>query len=273
MGFDCFLSLVLNSKSKTNSFISIFWQNNTGGALHHDDFWDLVAANVTVYRDEVKMLDHKMLYLKDGSHFPCDAILCGTGWKLGLEFFSTDLLVKLNLPHRQADEPHETIEKWKRLTKEADEYVKKKYPLLANPPAHSHKNIEMTPYRLYNGIAPLNDDSILFMNHITAGNKFFAAEAQAIWAVAYFDEKIILPSIEEREKKIATWIAWCRRRYLSNGERGNFAAFDSVPYVDKLLNDIGLTAHRKGWLRDLFEPLRPVDLGKAWREYLDRSQT
>jgi dimethylaniline monooxygenase (N-oxide forming) len=218
------------------------------------------------------MLHDKMLYLEDGTHFPCDAVLCGTGWKPGIEFFSTDLLVKLDLPHHKEDEQYETTAKWEKLTMEADEKVRKKYLLLANPPAHSHKHIQTTPYRLYNCMAPLSDDSILFMNHVTAGNKLFAAEAQAIWAVAHFDKKIVPSSTEEKEKEIATWVAWCQRRYLSNGELGNFAAFDSVPYVDKLLNDIRATAHRKGWWRDLFEPFKPHDLGVAWKEYLDRCQ-
>jgi len=250
---------------------SIFWQNGTGGALHHDDFWSLVAENVSVYRDDVKMLSEKTIYLNDGDHFPCDAVLLATGWKPGVEVFNADLLVRLGLPHRKEIEPHDSKVKWEKLMLQADDKICKRFLLLANPPKHPHKYIETTPYRLYNGIAPLTDDSILFMNHITAGNKISAAEAQAMWAVAYFDKRILLPSAEEQEIEIATWIAWCRRRYLSNGERGNFAAFDSVPYLDKLLKDIGVTAHLKGWRRDLFEPVRPGDLGVAWKEYLDGS--
>ncbi|KUJ10852.1 flavin-binding monooxygenase-like protein-like protein [Mollisia scopiformis] len=213
------------------------------------------------------------LYLGDGTHFPCDAVLCGTGWKPGIEIFGPDLRVRLGLPHLKDDEPYEMTAKWEKLALEADEKVLKKYLLLAHPPDHAHRHIDTTPYRLYNNIAPLNDDTILFMNHVTAGNKIFAAEAQAIWAVAYFDKNINLPSIEEREKEVALWNAWCLRRYLSNGERGNFAAFDSVPYVDKLLIDIGATAHLKGWWRDTFEPFMPSDLGKAWKEYLESSET
>ncbi|KAF2184197.1 FAD/NAD(P)-binding domain-containing protein [Zopfia rhizophila CBS 207.26] len=171
----------------------IFWQNSTGGAVHHDDFWPLVAENVWVYRDEVKILTNKELCLKDGSHFPCDAVLCGTV--------------------------------------EADEKVTKIFPLLANPPVHFHAQIDTTPYRLYHSIAPLAD--------------------------SYFDKNMVLPSLEEQERDIATWIAWCQRRYLSNGELGNFAAFDSIPYVDRLLDDIGITAHREGWLRDTFTPFMP----------------
>lgn len=247
---------------------SVFWQNGTGGAVHHDDFFKLVAEKVQVYRSKIKKLGKHELYLEDGTHFPCDAVLCGTGWKVGVDMLDSDHRAKLGLPYAKVNEPYEVATKWEKLQLEADEQVAKKFLLLTNPPAHSHKHIETTPYRLYRSMAPLSDDSILLMNHVTAGNKVFAAEAQAMWAVAYFDRRICLPSLEEREKEIAMWNAWCLRRYLSNGERGNFAAFDSVPYVDKLLRDIGLTAHLKGWWRDLIEPFKPRDLGKAWEEYL-----
>lgn len=216
------------------------------------------------------MLSNKELHLGDGTHFLCDAVLCGTGWKVGIEFFDTDLRVKLDLPHREEDEPYETTARWEKLTLEADEKIRKQFPLLANPPKHTLKRTYRTPFRLYKCLAPLKDDSILFMNYITASSKLFAAEAQAIWAVAFFDKNIVLPSIEEREKEIAAWIAWNRRRYLSNGQLGMFVVFDTVPYVDGLLNDIGVTAHRKGWIRDIFEPFMPADLGKAWGEYLNR---
>ncbi|KAF7913463.1 uncharacterized protein EAE98_011488 [Botrytis deweyae] len=151
------------------------------------------------------MINDKTLYLQDGSHFPWDAVLCGTGWKLGVEFFGDDL--ELDLLHKKEIKPHEVTAKWKPLTMEADERLREKYPLLTNPPNHFHKNIDTTPYRLDNGVAPLSDDSILFIYHITGGNKIFAAEDQAIWAVAYFDKGLILPLMEEREKKIANWVA------------------------------------------------------------------
>ncbi|KAH6716659.1 flavin-binding monooxygenase-like protein-like protein [Leptodontidium sp. MPI-SDFR-AT-0119] len=246
-----------------------FWQNGTGGAVHHDDFWSLVADNVYVYRVDVKTLGRNTITLEDGTTFPCDAILCGTGFQPALQIFNPDLLVHLDLPHKKEDEPPEMTEKWNRLLSEADEKVTKKFLILAKPPPHFHKRLSITPYRLYNCMAPLSDDSILIMNHITAGNKIFAAEAQAMWAVAYFDKKITLPSVEERENEIGSWVAWCRRRYLSNGELGTFAGLDSIPYVDKLLRDIGLDAHRQSWWRDFFLPFGPKELGKAWEQYLE----
>lgn len=251
----------------------IIWQNGTAGGCHFSDFFPLVADKVNVYRGDVKLLSGNELYLndEDGTHFPCDAILCGTGWRDGLDMFDHDTLRALGLPFPKTIETQEETAKWEKLVGDADELVLRRFVMLRNPPKHYHKYDDRTPYRLYHTMAPVHDDSILFMNHIVAGAKLFAAEAQAIWAVAYWDKAFKLPSVAEREKDIAHMIAWNKRRYLSNGELGNFAAFDSVPYADKLLDETGLSAHRqKGWLGNMFSPIMPADLGRVWREYLDK---
>lgn len=242
--------------------------------VHHEDFWPLVAENVCVYRASVKKLGEKEIYLDDdnASHFPCDAVLCGTGYQRGLDIFSTELLIRLGLPHPKDLEPRETAAKWEKLVFEADERVLRKFVILRNPPHHPHKLESKTPYRLYRGMAPISDDSIVFINHINIANKLFGAEAQAMWAVAWFDGNINVPEVQEREADIATWIAWCRRRYLSNGQLANTIVLDGVPYVDTLLKDMGVTAHlNKGWLYRFFAPFRPVDLRRAWGEYLGRN--
>ncbi|KAL9620399.1 MAG: hypothetical protein Q9160_005099 [Pyrenula sp. 1 TL-2023] len=249
----------------------IIWQNGTAGGCHFADFWPLVAEKVYVHRGNVRLLKRNELYLSDenGTHFPCDAVLCGTGWKSGLDMFEDSTLVQLGLPYSKDIESEEETAKWEKLVGWADEQVLRRFVMLRNPPKHYHKYEKRTPYRLYQTMAPLHDDSILFMNHVVAGAKLFAAEAQAIWAVAYWDKAFKLPSVTEREKDIAHMIAWNKRRYLSNGELGHFAAFDSVPYVDKLLDEIGVTSHRKkGWLGNMFAPIMPADLGRVWHEYL-----
>lgn len=188
--------------------------------------------------------------------------------------FDNSTLMALGLPYPKDIEPQEENAKWQKLVAEADEQVLRRFVLLRNLPKHYHKYESRTPYRLYHTMAPINDDSILFMNHVVAGAKLFAAEAQAIWAVAYWDKAFKLPSVEARERDIAHMIAWNKRRYLSNGELGHFAAFDSVPYVDRLLDEIGSTAHRKkGWLGNMFSPIMPADLGKVWKEYLAKRTT
>ncbi|KAI1399400.1 putative dimethylaniline monooxygenase [Hypoxylon fuscum] len=254
----------------------IIWQNGTAGGCHFADFWPLVAEKVYVHRGDVKLLNGNELYLndEDGTHFPCDAILCGTGWECGLDMFDNRTLMELGLPYPKDIEPQEETAKWEKLVGKADEQIIRRFVMLRIPPKHYHKYETRTPYRLYHTMAPVHDDSILFMNHVVAGAKLFAAEAQAIWAVAYWDKAFTLPSVAEREDDIAHMIAWNKRRYLSNGELGNFAAFDSVPYVDRLFDEIGVTSHRKkGWLGNVFAPIVPADLGKVWHEYLARRTT
>ncbi|KAK8091771.1 hypothetical protein PG997_002132 [Apiospora hydei] len=246
----------------------IIWQNGTAGGCHFADFWPLVAEKVYVHRGSVKLLGGRELYLDDddGTHFPCDAVLLGTGWKDGLEMFDERVRMELGLPFPKAMEKPEETAKWYKLVSEADEEILRRFVMLRHPPKHYHRYETRTPYRLYHTMAPLHDDSILFMNHIVAGAKLFAA-------VAYWDKAFRLPPLAEREADVARMIAWNKRRYLSNGELGDFAAFDSVPYVDGLLDEIGVTSHRnKGWLGNMFAPIMPADLGRVWCEYLAQRQ-
>ncbi|KAK8037662.1 dimethylaniline monooxygenase [Apiospora marii] len=238
----------------------IIWQNGTAGGCHFADFWPLVAEKVYVHRASVKFLNGRELYLDDdeGTHFPCDAVLLGTGYKrVALDMFDESTRMELGLPYPKSSEPAQQTAKWQKLVGEADEEVLRRFIMLRHPPDHYHIHETRTPYRLYHTMAPLHDDSILFLNHLVAGAKLFAAEAQAIWAA-----------------DVARMNAWNRRRYLSNGELGNFAVFDSVPYVDGLFDEMGVTAHRdKGWLGNMFAPIMPADLGRVWQEYLAKRKT
>ena len=232
----------------------------------------MIAKNVKIYCADILSLDQRLIRLQSGEEIPCDAILCGTGWVPSLQFFSREQLVEFGLPHAHSDESVPEQEIWAKLDAAADETVLSRFPKLANPPPHYHKEINKTPYRLYNLIAPLSDmdtsHSIVFIGHILVGNYFRGVEAQSVWATAYLDKKLILPDAEERQKEVALFTAWCRRRYLSNGERGNWITFELVGYTDKLLEQVGLKSHRKGWFKDYFEPCKQSDFKGLKDEYL-----
>jgi hypothetical protein len=91
-----------------------------------------------------------------------------------------------------------------------------------------------------------------------------------MWAIAYFDKQIKLPPIDEMEREIAYWVAFSRRRYLSNGELGTNYAFETITYADTLLKQMGLSAHYKTCWKNIFEPFWPRDLARAWSEYRAR---
>ena len=220
-----------------------------------------------IYQSNLRELDLGLVRLESEEEIPTDVLLCGTGWSPALDFFDTDLLIKLDLPHEIADEPAEYSEKWATLEKEADQKVLQKFPILANPPPHYKKPGTLTPYRLYNGIASVHDDSVVFIGHVLVGNYFSVTEAQAIWATAYLDKHLKLPSLAEQEKEIALFTSWCRRRYLSNGENGNWMTFEFIVYSDRLLHEVGLSSHRKGWFQDLFSPCTMRDMAGLCGEY------
>ena len=251
------------------TMLRLFWENGTGGLLNRPDFWDTVAPNVHVYLDDILDIDKKLVRLRTNVQVATDAILCGTGWNTtSFDFFEPQDLVQLGLPHKIQDEPSEQEELWARLEEQARPEILSQFPMLANPPQHFHKVMQSTPYRLYNGIAPLNDDSIAFLGYFNVGNYFKGAECQAIWATAFLDGKLKLPSMEARRWEIARLTTWCKRRYLSNGELGNFVLFESNFYLDKLLREAGLSSHLKGWFNNWFKPGTAQDLAGLKDEYI-----
>ena len=238
--------------------------------LNHTDFWETITDSVEIYQSDLRELDTGLVRLESGEEIPTDVLLCGTGWLPALDFFDKNLLITLDLPHEIADEPVKYSEKWATLEKEADHKVIQKFPMLATPPAHHKKPRTLTPYRLYNGIASVRDDSIVFIGHVLVGNYFSVTEAQAIWATAYLDKQLTLPSIAEREKQIALFTAWCRRRYLNNGENGNWMTFEFIVYSDHLLHEVGLSSNRKSWFKDLFSPCMMRDMAGLRDEYMTK---
>ena len=113
---------------------------------------------------------------------------------------------------------------------------------------------------MYNGIAPLNDDSIVFIGYSLVTNYFQGVECQAIWATAFLDGQLTLPSREDKQAEIAKMVVYDKRRYLSSGELGNNLGFESNFYLDKLLQEAGLSSHLKGWFKNYFVPRTAQDL-------------
>jgi dimethylaniline monooxygenase (N-oxide forming) len=252
------------------TYFSVFWSNDTLGLIQYPDFWETVAQNIQVYRNNILELDDHVIRLQDGTEIPTDALLCGTGWTANSpRFFSWTERARLELPHcvGQATKDHPL---WTHLEDEADRRVLADFPRLAKPPDYYKKPTTTIPYRLYNCMAPLHDDSIIFLGHIHVPNAFRAAECQTIWATAYLDQKVKLPAMEDMQKEVALMIAWNRRRYLNNGRDDNYLHYDLVGYTDKLLSELGLSCRRKGWLADLFAPRKASEFESPRKEHLEK---
>jgi dimethylaniline monooxygenase (N-oxide forming) len=252
----------------------IFWMSGVGGALHHNDFWDLVASRVFVQRAHITHMSSHTLHLSNDSHVACDALLLGTGWTSSLSIFSRELKAELGLPYEPDVESQQDLSMWHKLDSEADALVAAQYPILASPPPHHLRKAHTTPYRLYRGIVPINDPSrsIVFINFLLSGNLIMNAEAQAMWAVAYLtsSSSLCLPSVQMMQDEVATRVAWCKRRYLSTGQLGNFLGFDSILYTSLLLKDLSVDEPWRA--KGTWGVRRPGDLGKAWKLFAEKQR-
>ena len=140
------------------------------------------------------------------------------------------------------------------------------FPGLADPPPRRTGNT--TSYRLYNLIAPLNDDSVVFLGYIGVLNAFYTAECQAIWATAYLDKKINLPDLDARIKHTAQINAFSKRRYPFLGRDGASVNYDMIGYCEKLLSQVGLKEHIPlGWWDYWFGVCNGSTLRQSTAEY------
>lgn len=89
-----------------------------------------------------------------------------------------------------------------------------------------------------------------------------------MWATAYMDGKLKIPTWQEQEQEIALFTAWNRRRYLSGGIEGNNMTFELIGYTDSLLDNLGLSSHRKGFIKDLLVPCKASDFVGLKDEYI-----
>lgn len=236
------------------------------GLAQHDDFWDVIARNVHIHRQDIKCLKNGTIVLDDGSEIGSNALLCGTGWKSNYPFFSQEQVASLGLPRPLKDSEQESKD-WTTLLDTADRQVLASFPQLGQPPPHLKSNTPTITAKLYKGIAPLEDHTIAFLGHINISNSFRTAEAQAIWTTAYFDGSISLPSLEQAQKEVAYMNAFSKRRYPSQGQKGDCLFFELISYTDNLLGDVGLKSHRKGLYSDWVEPCLAADFKGITNEY------
>lgn len=216
-------------------------------------------------------MESKAIVLEDDSKVPADILLCGTGWIQSYPFLIKEQLVELGLPHLPENDTQPLSSMWASLMENADRKVLADFPKLGNPPEYWDGNRNVTPSRLYNGIAPLDDDSIVFVGQVILSNAFRPAEAQAIWVTAFFDHNIKLPLKDQAMDEVAYNAAFSKRRYPSHGSTGNYFHLDLVGYTDKLMADVGLVSHKqKGFLGNFVNPCLANDYKDMKHEYLQK---
>jgi len=284
---------------KLKPWTPAFWVGSSLSILNYPtDFFDYVRnGTIKVHIADIDHLSHKTAHLSTGVTVQGDAIICSTGWKPhpSIKFLPEGIDKRLGLPQTA---PNPTSAEATRI-QEADATVLDRFPRLRNQPTRgpSHKDFkdlrsldarqhpalaqgeEEEPYRLYRFMVPpafINERSIGFVGALMTLNTTIVAQAQALWLTAYFAHGLAIDRQQqghaEKGPKPAFDIdavtdetvlhsRYCKWRYAAGfGLRFPDFVFDVVPYIDMLLQDVGLRSRRKknGW-SELFDPYGPED--------------
>ncbi|CAK7210049.1 hypothetical protein SBRCBS47491_000639 [Sporothrix bragantina] len=224
----------------------LFWANDNTGVEQREDFFDTIAENVKIIRQDIARMDADGVVLVDGTRIVVDTVIYGTGWQQTPRHYDPQTALSLGLPVPCSLGPAATVDrdKWETLEAAADKVVLARFPILADPPSFFKKVPRMTPYRLYQSIVPIHDSSIVFLGRISVINAWRVAEVQSLWAVAALDGRVhAMHSTAAMEKEVAETVVWCRRRYLNKGQLANWFLWDCVSYTDRLLEELGLKSH------------------------------
>lgn len=251
---------------------------------YETNFFDLVRnGTIKVHIADIDSLSRRSVLLSNGITLKTDALLCATGWRHGppIKFLPEGIEEDLGLPHFST-EPRKDVQR-------ADDEILRRFPRLRdqpapNPRAQLHVSARSAapatvaepnqPFRLYRFMVPpafIHDRNIAFAGALMALSTSLVAQTQALWISAYFDGKLALPTNDDEimyetvlHSRFGKW-----RYPAGHGAKFPDFVFDTVPYLDLMLTELGLPAHRKqGRLAEWFTPYGPEHyrgLVNEWR--------
>lgn len=267
--------------AKLKPWDDIFFIGTNRGLLNYGrDFFDLVRnGQIRVHIAEIIRLSDHTVHLSNGDKLEADVLICGTGWKDTRQMdFVTDK--EVGLPGRIASSTN-------KYTAKADAEILQNCPKLRNQPVSRNakpttdEKRESTPepYRLYRYMVPpafAQSRTLAFAGAYRSIATHIIAQTQALWITAFFDNQIPAlsspdPGAFERvlyETVLHTQFG--KWRYSKGfGARFPELWFDSLPYVDLLLKDVGVQNQRKrSWWAERFTPYLPPDYKGIVEEYL-----
>lgn len=274
---------------KLEPWCSTYWMGNSLSTLNYPtDWFDFVRSGIVeVHHAEVDSMSRDSIQLTDGFLEDVDALVSCTGWDAlpAIDFQPPEIRLLLGLP--QAQQRSDEL-----LVNTARQWILNERPYLAAPSRIRNTtsapekalNYKTTPYRLYRFVVPNSERLLRAKNLAFIGINFslhtvILAQAQALWITAFFKDR--LPQLQDsnidQERIIhdtvlhSEYQALRRPRAMGGaGEKFPDLVFDSIPYVDLLLGDLGLETRRKGGgLRDWLVPYTVGDyrgLVQEWQQ-------
>lgn len=255
-----------------------FWMGNSLSIHNYETSWfDLVReGKIHIHIAHVTGVSENSVQVAGDVEetLHADAIVYCTGWKAA---------VPVDIHSATCDKRHA----------KAHDEIRQRIPYLSssqktrNAPQAREKDqtseIVSAP-ELYRHIVPsdgnsLRNRNIAFIGMHSCLHAFIVAQAQALWITAFFKERVDhltndvdLGSVQYNTTLYNTYTQLRRPKELG-GSGGKYPdlVFDSLPYVDVLLNDVAVESKRKAsWWRELTEPYRPDDYAGLVEEWSAR---
>lgn len=291
---------------KLRPWNSTYWMGSSLSIHNYETEWfDLVkSGRVVVHHADVASLDDGIVHLTDGDDVEADVVVCCTGWKneSTIDFGPPAVAMEMGLPGSGLA-GKEVRTKDAMLMREARQQILRQCPELLFKPLQTHRQpsdihqgsyagyrlnrgLELSPsvsrgFQLYHFMIPPSERMLKLRNLAFVGihqsvHTTLVAQAQALWATAFFDGRI--PSIPSTGDKQLRYETYCESEYqrLRRPKKGAGAGgkyldlvFDTIPYVDCLLEDLGVQTKRKGtWWREIFQPYTLHDYRGIVQEWM-----
>ncbi|KAK0388027.1 hypothetical protein NLU13_4271 [Sarocladium strictum] len=251
---------------KMKPWYSAFWTGSGIGIHNFDtDIHQLIKdGKIRVHIAEIERLEGDQVHLSNGETVGTDIVLCATGWKKesALKVINFDTGLKQTGAERE------------KLIKEATQEVLTSFPMLKDQPVLRREQPKGEPLRNYRFIVPSQSvfkRNIAYAGMVSTVATSIFASVQGLWITAFLDGKLERKPANEAAvtKEVMVNTQFGRWRYpCGYGASLPDFAFDSLPYIDLLLNDLGVKAHRKASsIIEMVEPYKPWDYAGVTQEW------
>lgn len=260
--------------AKLKPWNPLFWIGSGTSILNYDTpFFDLVkAGRIRVHIDDIAHLEPGRVVLASGAVLESvGGMVCSTGWQKesSIRFTGLDAAVGLGLPQAAVEADR------LKLNAQADHDVLAMFPALKDQPALRFAPKEAAdPLRYYRFMVPstlLQARNLAFAGMVSSVNTAMCATAQAAWIAAFLDGRLdrLADSPEAVRDEIMLHTQWGRWRFpCGYGASLPDFVFEGLPYVDLLMNDMGLETHRKpSFWKEITEAYTPADMAGILDEW------
>lgn len=293
--------------TKLRPWNSTYWMGSSLSVHNYEtDWFELVrSGRIVVHHAEVASLEKTIVHLTDSSDVETDILVCCTGWEntSTIHFGPPAIASELGLPRfGTAGKEHEGRDD-AQLLRRAQNQVLNQCPELNSKLLRSHhqpsvcrddcgetkvkRDLRAAPsvatgFNLYRYIVPPSKRMLTLRNLVFIGmqqsvHTTMIAQAQALWATAFFVGRI--PSLAVKSNQQLRYEAYCESEYqrlrrpkAGAGAGGQYldVVFDTLPYVDHLLEDLGVKTKRKdAWWQEIFQPYTLRDYRGIVQEWKD----